>query len=552
MTKTKTVREIAIAPLCLALVTGLAAPLHAATLTPNNPAAAADLNRSRLKTLQELTDIPRIVGPTVTAGKAPKPPSVPAGGPTFLLHRVTFTASALLPKGAFEAVVQPFIGHRIGLAGLYRIVAAVDLLYERHGMPNARAFLPAQHVSGGTVRIRLVEGTLGKVAVAGNGYLPKSFILQRLTLPQKGKVLNVPELSKDIAIFNRLNDLQLRATLQPGAGFGQTDLTYSALVPRRNVLEVILDNWGLQNSGRFEASVLYRRRSLLTPDDSLTLYAVGNAGELSGDLSYGLPVNRMGGRLTFTLGDTYTKVLHGPYSALGLTGRSRFAAAKFAQPIYVDPHWLLSATAGLSQGETLSDQSAQVQTNLRSSKLSLGLDLSYLSPRISADATIAAAYGRSLDRVLNSTRSFDLISGTYLFQRKMSRDLAFAASGSWQKSWATVLPTDQLMNIGGPQSVRGYEANVLSGFSGLSGQFELHRAVSWFHRRTDAFAFLDAGLVSSPGAGVKTLSGIGLGATIPITQRVSLSVDLGVPLRRNVVPNQPPVTFDMRLIATVF
>src|SRR5579864_1229594 len=249
---------LAAAMLLPALIAGHA---RAQQFTPQvNPGAISRQNQQIIQSLPELKEIPRITGPVVTAPGQPAARKVPPGGPTIVLRRVVFSRSALLPQREVEAQAAPYIGRRVDLSQLYAIVIAVNALYEKQGIPNASAILPPQHVSDGVVHIALIEGRLGKVDVKSNTYIPKDFVTGRVPMTP-GTVVNVPVLSHDIAVFNRINDMQIRAALQPGAQFGQTDVAFSVLEPPRDVLDFVVDNWGLNSTGVYEGEALFRRHS---------------------------------------------------------------------------------------------------------------------------------------------------------------------------------------------------------------------------------------------------------------------------------------------------
>ena len=511
-----------------------------------NPGSIGNQNRRNLQTLPDLQEIPKISGPAVTSPGQPSRPRVPPGGATFVLRKVVISRSELLPQSEIEALAAPYIGKRIDLSKLYAIVDAINTLYEKKGMPNASAILPPQHIGDGIVHIKLVEGRLGKVNITGNKYVPQDFVTSRIPLTPD-KVLNVPDLSHKIAVFNRVNDIQVRATLQPGARFGQTDLTYSLIEPPQDTLDFIADNWGLTSTGVWEGSALYRHRSLLFTDDAITLYGVGNPGDLSGDLSYETPVDDFGGRFGFSYGYTHTQVLHGPYELLDIKGHSQFGSIQFSQPVYADEHWLLAGLASASIISTVSSQGDFVQTKDLTKKGGPGGRISYVDAETYANLTLSYAYGEARYEFLDSSSTFNMLSGTYQFRRVFPGGFWARAVGAWQKVWASQLPPDQLMSIGGASSVRGYDSNLVAGFDGAYGQFEMHKDASLVLKGLDLYAFLDAGTASSPSTERETLIGAGVGASYAFSHWANLEVDAGWPLRR-VVPDQSTFAAYVRLI----
>jgi hemolysin activation/secretion protein len=516
---------------------GSAGPAGAQQVTPQtNPGAIGNQNRRNLQTLPGLQEIPKTTGPTVTSPGQPSRPRVSAGGETFVLRKVIISRSALLPQSEIEAQAAPYIGRRIDLSKLYVIVDAINALYEKKGMPNASAILPPQHIDDGVVHVKLVEGRLGKVGITDNKYIPQDFVTSRIPLVPD-KVLNVPVLSHQIAVFNRVNDMQVRATLQPGARFGQTDLSYSLVEPPQDTLDFIGDNWGLTSTGVWEGSALYRHRSLVTPDDAVTLYGLGNTGNLSGNAIYDVPVDDFGGRFGVSYG----------YKSLDITGHSQFGSLQFGQPVYADENWLLAGLANASIISTVSNQGDFVQTKDLTKKGGPGARISYLDAQTLADLTFSYAYGEARYDLLDSSSTFNMLSGTYRVRRALPEGFWATAAGAWQKVWASELPPDQLMSIGGVSSVRGYDSNLIAGFSGAYGQFELHKDASAVLKGFEVYAFLDSGTVSSPNTERETLVGAGIGASYAYSHWTNIQVDAGWPLR-TVVPDQSKFTVNVRLI----
>src|SRR5690606_40468433 len=96
---------------------------------------------------------------------------------------------------------------------------------------------------------------------------------------------------------NRTSDIQLKAALQPGTGYGLTDVLLSVQEPDRNTLQFFIDNQGAESTGYYQLGMYARRNGLFGWDDQLAAYIVGSDGTLTGSLSYGVPVNRSNGRV---------------------------------------------------------------------------------------------------------------------------------------------------------------------------------------------------------------------------------------------------------------
>jgi hemolysin activation/secretion protein len=107
--------------------------------------------------------------------------------------------------------------------------------------------------------------------------------------------------------------------------------------------------------------------------------------------------------------------------------------------------------------------------------------------------------------------------------------------GAWQYTPAHLLPGDQLFNVGGPTTVRGYPTNAAAGDSGYYGNAELHR--NWGSNGLDTFLFTDIGQIYSTFPVNKQAWSVGLGESWTPVRWVTMEVSAGFPLL-NYVPNQ--------------
>jgi hemolysin activation/secretion protein len=511
-----------------------------------NPGAINRENQQTIQQLEQLREIPPTTGPTVTAPAQPTVPQVPPGGPTFELKTVTFSASAFLSENELQALAAPYIGHRVDLSQLYALVAVINARYEAMGIPTASAVLPRQHVEGGSIHIDLIEGRLGKTTFEGNIHITDRFISDRLPLAA-GEVLNVPDLARQIGVFDRINDVQVRAALQPGTGFGQTDVTLSVLEPPRDSLDFSVDNWGLNSTGTAEGAFLYRRATVIVPDDRLTLYGIGNPGDLSGNIGYNLPVGTYGGRFGVSYGITQTRVLNGPYQNLEIKGHSQTGSFDLSQPLIATEKWLMSGLLNLSVIASENTQGSFTQTSDLTKKGGPGLLISYIDPTTTAQITTNYAYGSTQYDTLGNSGSFNLLTGTYGVTQALPFAFSLNIDGAWQQTGVARLAPDQLFELGGPNSVRGYQSNLVAGFSGAYAQVELHRDMSALVNKLDLFGFVDAGRVYSPQTPEKKLLGVGIGADYAVGKWANIQLMTGWPLEQ-VAPGQSNIMVYFRIV----
>jgi hemolysin activation/secretion protein len=538
-------RAAAVAAGGVALLAAL--PASAQQFVPQvSPGAINRQNQQNLQQLQQQLAPPPATGPTVTAPRPAPPPAAAPGGPGFVLRGVRFDPSAFLTEAELQAAAKPFIGRTVDLAALQRLVADVNALYEQKGIPTSSAVLPRQQVRDGVVHVELVEGKLGRVQYGDATPRRQAFIEQRLPL-QSGTVVNVPELSRQIAIFNRLNDTQLHAALQPGSGFGLTDVVLDARPPPRDTLDLFVDNYGVDSTDRNEGGALYRRTGLLTEDDRLTLYMLGNNGDIDGNIAYNAPANTFGGRIGLSYGRNHIHVIQGPYEGLGISGDAQTGSFDISQPFYATPNWLVSGLLNVSAISSSTTQSGFQQSKDNTLKGGPGMLVSYIDPFRAALATVNYAYGSTDFQVVSQSRTFNIASGSLAASQALPLGFSLVFNGAWQETGARLLAPDLLFELGGANSVRGYKANVVAGNSGYYFNAEVHEDLSRWVPKLDVFGFLDQGAAFAPSPSQTELLGMGGGVGYTAFDRLSLQLSAGAPLTK-VSPQQPGAVFYFRVV----
>src|SRR4029077_8001720 len=67
------------------------------------------------------------------------------------------------------AAYQPYIGKKVSQADLVAIATAVSDAYRAAGFHLSRAIVPPQDINAGTIRIRVIEGSIAVVDLKGEG-----------------------------------------------------------------------------------------------------------------------------------------------------------------------------------------------------------------------------------------------------------------------------------------------------------------------------------------------------------------------------------------------
>lgn len=484
----------------------------------------------------------RLQEQSVQAAQAPAPvvrdeqpaaaavPMVP--GVQFTLRELRFGSSTYLSEAELAALAARHVGKKLDFSDLSKVVAEVNALYRQHGISTARAILRPQRIEGGVVKIELVEARLGQVEVAGNSYTRPGWVAGWLA-GQQGQTLNLENIEDRLQRFNRGGEVQMEASLRPGASFGLSDILLTVREPARYQLRGFLNNEGSESIGREQLGIDATLNGPAGIGDRLALNVTRSRGATMGYLSYKVPFDRRGGNVSATYSDSATNVLAGPYGALGITGRSKSFQLAAVEPVWHRGGvWIdLAASVGRTASENLvgglmlSDSVIRNQT--------LGATLSALSSQRSMNVTLTAT--RATATAVNTAkRDFTVrqLSGN-LVENLGEKQFA-SLRATVQQTNQAILPPTLLFQLGGVASVRGYEVGAVSGDNGYMFNLEFHRTLS---DDFGAYVFYDLGEVRIRDLPDQRVQSVGAGLDMQSGKSMRANITLGYALKE-VLPDQ--------------
>jgi len=526
----------------LTLLVGALAPLSA-TAQSVNPGQIDNEIRRQQEQIERQTQPRKFDGNTIVAPSRESQNQLRPGGPKFKLKNVTFGQSKFLTVSELDAIKRKYVGRSVDFSQLQQLLADVNKLYEAKGIVTGVATLPPQSIDTGVVHIKLTEGRLGRSSVTGLNQTSPGYVAQRVAVPARGEVIDVPKISRDISWFNRTNDAQIRALLQPGSSFGLTDLQLSVTEPAVNTLQITGDNQGIQNTGKYQGSVFYRRHGMLGVDDRLTFYGVKAQGNLNSNVAYNIPVNTWGGRAAVSYTQGTIRIVDGVLVPLDVTGKSQVGSASLTQPFYADQNWLAQASVAGSLGRSQTYFTGVGVTDDQSRKMTYGLALSsfstYHSLTLSPNVNAVSAHNiNDLERTFNVYNA--TLNGYFRFLDLVPilQENSVTVLASSQYTSEKLLPGDQLFQIGGPTTIRGYPSNAVSGDSGYYANLEWHRSFATLVAGLDIFGFYDFGEAYSTFPAVRNLSSLGAGLSWTPLNYLTFEATFAAP-QIEVVASQP-------------
>ena len=517
----------------------LATPASAQIAIPPGSDAGA-LQQRRIDDEQRRLELERqqrkpIADPLRRDGPAAPTAKPAASAISFLVKEIRFTPSDIFTADELGVITQHYINQKVTYAGLQLLVEHINAEYRKRGIATAQAMLPPQDVTSGVIQIRLVEGRVGDIRIEGNTSTRESYITSRIGLSAH-KLVDLQQFEDDLKLFNRANDIQLRADLKPGAYAGTTDILLSVIEPPRHNLRLTLDNSGSKSTGRERAGLMYTNRSVLGFRDDVSLSATRADGLKSYSASYGVPVNSMGGRIQFAYYKDNTVIKHGALAPLAITSESTAKILTYRQPLLYGENMQLEGTAAIKRRDSETRSSGVLLQDTGTSDMNIGLDYQRTDNSGMWSATYNAIRGSATARLSGVTTDYFIGRGSLRRTQEFNDKWSFRGAFTMQHTGDQSLPSSEQFIIGGDGSVRGFPVGAYAGDHGITVNAELHHplgplgrlgaAEHPLHLAATGMFFVDFGRVSPyrpPGSALRNyneISSAGWGLNYTLGKRV--------------------------------
>lgn len=177
----------------------------------------------------------------------PMPPAdkQPEKGPCFTIKRIEIDGATIIGENEKNRLIKPWINQCLDIKQLTEITHQISDWYLSRGFITSRAFLTEQDLSGGELHIRVLEGRLQKIRMAGE---PERTL--KMTFPRmEGKILNLRDIEQGMEQINRLRSTPVEIEILPGEqpGYSIVNLTATPEFPLTASLS--FDNSGQKSTG---------------------------------------------------------------------------------------------------------------------------------------------------------------------------------------------------------------------------------------------------------------------------------------------------------------
>lgn len=468
-----------VARLCLALLCLSALnPAHAAP-TPGE----TDLIRERQdrlleeqrRRLEELKELP---------GKEAQPtqPSAPADTRCFPIKDIELKGADSLSDDEKNRLLKPYIGQCLGVSQLNELLKVITNHYIGKGQVTSRAYLPQQDLSGGHLKVLVVEGRLEGLKGADGSQLSDRELA--MAFPGKaGDRVNLREIEQLVDQLNRLPSNQAQMELTPGQNVGGSHILVKNTAQKPWRAGLSRSNDGQRSTGEQQWRTTFDWDSPLGLADQLMLRGGHDAmtdhqhSSNNAMLYYNLPWGWWNFSYTYSQSEYRSQIAANGYN-FKQTGDSENHQLRAERVIHRDAVSKTSLSAGVSYLRTnnfIEDSKLKFSSN-RISEMQYGINHGRrvgsafvnidLGMQEGIGAFDAQGNGHPVPGEPDARYRKYTATATYLQPFKLwGESFSFTSLMTGQRS-EDVLFSPQRTSLGGQSSIRGYKDQSLSGDSG--------------------------------------------------------------------------------------
>ncbi|NWG92907.1 MAG: ShlB/FhaC/HecB family hemolysin secretion/activation protein [Parvularculaceae bacterium] len=471
----------------------------------------------------------------------------------FVLSAVELDGADALSASALSALYADKVGRTIKLAEIFEIARAITRHYAEAGYPLSLAYVPAQEIDRGAVRIRIIEGFIGEIEIAG---APKRAERRLRALGEKimaDRPLRQRTLERYLLLANEIPGLAVTGVLSRGTSPERGVKMTLAVEEKRLSAAANVNNRASRAVGREQIVGRSAFSGLLTGVDQISLSTVQslNMDELA------------------VYGGRYSTILTPEGLALNIAATRSDAApgVPFLRVLGFETEgW--TAGAGLSYPLVLTrDVKAGVSAmvNWKEFRSAFGVTPNTLDRLWTTDIDVSVSIKDRWDGVnaigVSLSKGWDIFNATEAGSPLASRAGAgaeFFTVGAelsriqrladWSDMTVAVkaqtanrpLLSSEQCGFGGAGFGRGYDPFEIAGDRCIVAMIELRASPAFLERgrlKAVPFVSFDAGAAQQKGplsVGENrnaTLYSFAAGTRLALTKYLSASAELGVPLK---------------------
>ena len=432
---------------------------------------------------------------------------------SFDVHEYRVLGNTVLSNREIETVLYPLLGDHKTLADVEIARAALEKTYHDRGYGTVFVDIPEQEVADKVVRLKVTEGRLHEVRIAGARYFSERKILAAVPEATAGSVPNLPALQNQLSAVSVASaDRSVVPILKAGPLPGTVDLALKVddHLPFHGSLE--MDNQNTPNTKPLRSTATLSYNNLFQDLDSLAFqYQVApqetsQVNVFAANYAWGAFQNGLHPSVYFIDSNSDVPTV----GTIGVLGKGQIFGTRLGYFLTDSPTAPQSITFGIDYKrfrQTIAVASAPPNvTPISYTNLSLAYSGTWQSDALSGSLGSSVNFGpRGLPNrpIAFANKRFEgqpnyfyvKLDGSLAFHLPKGFQLVLRADGQFAEE---PLITNEDYSITGADGVRGYlEAEVLADKGGkVSAQFQSPAAKIHAFSVGDLFVFYDAGRAS--------------------------------------------------------
>lgn len=472
------------------------------------------------------------------------------------LREVQVEGVSVFTRKQIEASYAQYVGHEITLDTLWVIAERITRLYRDNGYFLSRAYVPAQEVDKGRLKIRVVEGYVGAIENQNEGKSKnyKNGITDKLESDiLNHKPLNAKDLEEFVLRMNDLPGRRYQTVLKPLPNSPEGAVALVLVSSERKGTGIVTaDNFSSRFLGPYTGSASYRDSFIRGQETGVTFGTSVPTDELRYlAMDHLIPVSPKG---AIELSGTHVKAMPG-YTLQPLEIESKSTNLRVGYRYKMLRQWDQNLTLGVGLVHHNVDGDIMNSTLTRDRIRVLEGKINYdASDRWNGFNTVNVNLRRGLE-ILGSSKENDLnlsrgqavpdftsLGVDMMHQHGLGKGFIGTARIAGQLASDPLFSAEEF-GYGGQNFGRAYDPSEIIGDQGVSGSIELAYAGLKPSRlgntslSTTPFVFYDIGKVwnkdigsvpesgSSAGMGVRLNHSSGLSGQIGLAQPLTRAVD---------------------------
>ena len=486
------------------------------------------------------------------------------------INSVEMSNSEIFSKEEIKAFKSLVEGQEVTAEDLNNLVALINQQYREKNVLTARAYLVADSLADGVLKIELMEARIGKVYVEGNRFNRKWF-LKRMVSKRDGKILDIKSLEDDLVQFNKnARSVQLSAKLKPGETYGTTDVVLKADEKFPYHFIASYDSFGRDTTGLMRGGLMLTTDSFLGFQDRLTGAINMARSSTTPFVDYNFPINRKGTRVGFTYMYGNNHVTSGQYRDFKLRANTHIFSGYITHPLKDTEKFSLNFNTSANIKLSTASVYDIKYSNYKDYNIAVGLGGRYNFKKSVLFASVYSTNGIIEDGMRDFSNFFTKVNADGYYIHYLPKGIIATVRVGGQYSPNNISYIEQYQ-IGGISSVRGYTESLLLAPKSYFASVELLFPIPFLpetirnpfdkeqtFRLRDAvkFAtFFDHGAVYAyhvPTGSINFLASVGAGLRFAISKYITARFYVGLPLMNCSVYRQSSARLHFDLVVSPF